>query len=299
MRRGAARAAGAAAAALLGLAPVAAGADVLGRKPAYTNRALSDVPNAEAITVRIWAPGLNEGFVPQGLTFAAGAIYVSAYKSEDRGQDRGPCRLYRVDPRSGAVWGTLDLPPSCGHAGGIARGRPGRLWVADTREVFEIGLSSGDGVIGTVLGSVRLAGALKGSFAAGSPDALWLGTYSNDPGARLYKMPFDRLGQGSDPLSEANATASIVLPTKAQGAAFDAAGRLWVTRSGADLGELLQIDTTTGAVLQRFTLPAGLEDISFEPGGALWALSEAGSKRWLNWPTFFPVVFRLEMGKLR
>src|SRR4029079_13182268 len=103
--------------------------------------------------------------------------------------------------------------------------------VADTRAIFEVGLSSGDGAIGTVLRSVRLTGALKGSFATSTADALWLGTYSKEPGARLYKFPFDKLAAGLDALSEENATASVAMPTKAQGAAYDAAGRLWVTRS--------------------------------------------------------------------
>lgn len=298
MRRLAASAvAGALIAALAVVSP--ANTEVLGRKPSYTDRTLSTVPNAAAMTVRIWAPDLDQGFVPQGLTVFAGAIYVGAYKSEDPGQGRGPCRLYRIDPRSGAIWGALDLPPSCGHAGGLAKGEAGRLWVADTRAIFEVGLSSGDGAIGTVLRSVRLTGALKGSFATSTADALWLGTYSKEPGARLYKFPFDKLAAGLDALSEENATASVAMPTKAQGAAYDAAGRLWVTRSGSELGELVQIDLVTGAVLQKFAMPAGIEDISFDPDGGLWAVGEAGSKRWLGWSTFFPVIFRLEPGKLQ
>jgi hypothetical protein len=276
-----------------------ANTQVLGRKPSYTDRSLSAVPNAAAMTVRIWAPDLDQGFVPQGLTFFAGAIYVGAYRSEDPAQGRGPCRLYRIDPRSGAIWGALDFPPSCGHAGGLARGAPGRLWVADTRAIFEVGLGSGDGAIGAVLRSLRLTGTLKGSFATSTADALWLGTYSKEPGARLYKFPFDKLEPGMDALSEENATASVAMPPRAQGGAFDAAGRLWVTRSGAELGELVQIDPVTGAVLQTFAMPAGLEDISFDLEGGLWAVSEAGSKRWLGWSTFFPVIFRLEPGKLQ
>ena len=299
MRRAAlATAAAALAGALVAVAPAAA--DVLGQRPTYTDRALTEVPNAAAMRVRIWAPGLDDGFVPQGLTFIDGVIYVGTYRSEDPGQGRGPCRIYRVDPRSGAITGILDLPPQCGHAGGLARGRAGRLWVADTRAVFEIGLGSGDGgALGRVLASVRLTGDMKGSFAAGTADALWLGTYSKEPGARLYKVPFERLAAGPATLSEQDAIAAVVLPTKVQGAAFDSAGRLWVTRSGSTFGELLRIDIGTGTVLQRFAMPAGLEDISFEPGGGLWAIGEAGSKRWLGWATFFPVIFRLQPDLLR
>jgi hypothetical protein len=166
--------------------------------------------------------------------------------------------------------------------------------VSDTRAIFEIGLDRrDDGTIGHVVNAIRLAGGVKGSFAAGTADALWLGTYSREPGARLYKVPFEKL-TGAHSLSEQDAAAAVVLPTEAQGAAFDAAGRLWITRSGSGFGELLTLDPETGAVLQRVAMPAGVEDVSFDPEGGLWAVSEAGSKRWLGWTTFFPVIFRLQ-----
>jgi sugar lactone lactonase YvrE len=290
---------GLAAAALAGcLSPVSA--QTLGAKPTYTDRTLSEVPGRAAMRNLIWVPGLDDGYVPQGVTFVDGAIYLGTYRSEDPKQGRGPCRIYRIDPRSGTVTGVLDVPPECGHAGGLARGRPGRLWVADTRAVFEIELAPPGGAeIGRVLSSIRLAGALKGSFAAGSGNALWLGTYSKEPGAKLYKLPFEQLASAAGPVSERDATAAVALPTEAQGAAFDAAGRLWITRSGSTFGELLQLDPRTGAILKRFAMPAGIEDISFAPDGGLWSVGEAGSKRWLGWKTFFPVVFRLQPDLLR
>jgi len=294
-----------AAAAAIALAGALAGgsavsARVLGRAPSYTDRALGKVPNAAAMTKLVWAPGLDDGYVPQGLAFIDGAIYLGTYRSEDPKQGRGPCRIYRVDPRTGVVTRVLDLPPQCGHAGGLAKGRRGRLWVADTRAIFEIGLAPHGGAeIGRVLRSIGLTGSLKGSFAAGTADALWLGTYSLVSGARLYKLPFERLAPGTETLSEQDAVAAIALPAKVQGAAFDPAGRLWITRGGARFGELLRLDQDTGAVLQRLAMPAGIEDVSFEPGGGLWAVSEAGSKRWLGWATFFPVLFRLQPDLLR
>jgi hypothetical protein len=289
----------AAAAALVAMLAGTASAGVLGSRPTYSDRALSDVPNAAAMSDRIWVPGLDQGYVPQGLTFLEGAVYLGTYRSEDPKQGRGPCRIYRVDPRSGAVTGVLDLPPQCGHAGGLARGRPGQLWVADTRVIYEIRLDQRNGgTIGHVVGARRLAGDLKGSFATGTADALWLGTYSKEPGARLYKVPFEKL-TGTGTLSEQDAAAAVALPTEAQGAAFDAAGRLWITRSGSRFGELLTLDLETGDVMQLLQMPAGIEDISFDPEGGLWAVSEAGSKRWLGWTTFFPILFRLQPALLR
>jgi streptogramin lyase len=91
----------------------------------------------------------------------------------------------------------------------------------------------------------------------------------------------------------------VAVPEKSQGAAFDAAGRLWLTRSGGTFGELVSIDLASGAVTARYAMPAGIEDISFDDDGQLWAVSEAGSARWSGWPTFFPMVFRLDLKKLR
>lgn len=262
-----------------------------GRAPTHTGRALSDVPNAQAITRRIWAPGLDEGYVPQGLTVTGGALYVSAYLSADPGQDRGPCRLYRLDPGSGAVLGALDLPAACGHAGGLAKGPGGSIFLADTRIVFEIAPG------GTaVLRSFRLAGAVKGSFAAGSTDALWLGSFERGKAGTLYRFPFSAL---RPVLSEADAAAALPLPSEAQGAGFDGQGRLWLTRSTGKFGELLRLDPASGAVEARHAMPAGVEDLSFDASGRLWTLSEAGSRRWNGWTTYFPLVFALDPARLR
>jgi sugar lactone lactonase YvrE len=289
---------GLAAVALTGSAMAWQGTMPTGKAPAFTDRILelNKVPNWAAMTRLIWSPGLNDGYVPQGLTVHDGAIFVGTYRSEDPKQSRGPCRIYRLDPssRPDPVTEFLDLPPPCGHAGGLARGGPGRLWVVDTRDIFEIEIARSRGAVGHVIRTIRLTGGLRGSFAASTGDALWIGGYSKEPGARLYKLPFTKLAPETGSVSEQDTDESVTLPTKAQGAAFDAAGRLWVTRSGSTFGELLQLDRRTGAILRQLAMPAGVEDISFAPDGGLWAVSEAGSKRWLGWETFFPVVFRLQ-----
>ena len=272
-------------------------AQVLGQAPGYTDRRLSDVPNGAAMTARIWVPGLDEGYVPQGLTVIGADLFVSSYRSVDPAQGRGPCRLYRISPVSGAVTGQLDLPAACGHAGGLARGPAGRLFVADTREVFEIALgAAGEAGIGTVVRAMKLTGRVRGSFAAGTADALWLGTYAKEGEPRFYRFPFAAL---KDELGDGDAAGSLPLPPEAQGGAFDAAGRLWITRSGGSFGELMQLDAATGEVKARYAMPAGIEDLSFDASGRIWSLSEAGSRRWLAWETFFPVIFRLDPERLR
>ena len=282
------------AAILIAAAPAFAQAP-LGQAPAYSQRALTPVPNAPAMTRLIWVPGIDDGYVPQGLTYLGGALFVSSYLSTSILQDRGPCRLYRINPGTGAVTGQMDLPSTCGHAGGIAKGRRGHIVVADTRIIFEIALDQGAG-IGRVTRSAKLTGQVKGSFAAGAADGLWLGAYERDGSSRIFKFLWKTLGK--ETLGEADAAASLPLPERAQGAAFDEAGRLWIMSSGSRSGELARLDSA-GAVEARYAMPAGSEDISFEPGGALWSLSEAGSRRWSGWATHFPVIFRLDVKKLR
>lgn len=273
-----------------------------GQRPTYTDRNLgitpaAPIPNETAFERRFWVPGLDEGFVPQGLTVTEGALYISSYKSTDPKQGRGPCRLYRLDAVAGAVIGTLDLPPTCGHAGGLARGAKGRLWVSDTWTIYEVALAApGEAGIGRVLREIRLTGSVKGSFSAGEPGALWLGSYERDGPGRLYRFDTATL---KPVLTEADATRSLPLPSRAQGAAFDAQGRLWITRSGHTLGELLRLDTATGAVQATYQMPAGVEDLSFDAEGRLWTMSEAGSRRWFAWNTFYPVIFRLDPARLR
>ena len=148
--------------AVLGTAGIVVADAPLGKKPAYTDRELSPFPNAQAITKRIWVPGLDDGYVPQGVTFQAGVLFISSYRSTDPKQDRGPCRVFAVDPETGIVLSQIDLPSQCGHA-----------------------------------------------------------------------------------------------------------------------------------------MPIGIEDISFEPGGALWSLSEAGSRRWNAWSAFYPLALRIDVSLLR
>lgn len=273
----------------------------LGTRPTYTDKKLGilpagPLPNEDAILKRIWMPGLDEGFIPQGVTVVDDAVYVAAYKSVE-GAGRGACRLYRLDAGSGRVTGSLDLPARCGHAGGAAKGAPGRVWVSDTRDIFEVEIGvPASATIGKVVRHVRLTGEVKGSYAAGTGDALWLGTYQTHGEPRLYRFPLANL---KDVINEQDADASLVVPQRAQGAAFDAKGQLWVTRSGGSFGELARLDPKTGAVQARFPMPAGTEDIGFDSKGHLWTVSEAGSKRWLSWATFFPVIFQVDMSRLR
>jgi hypothetical protein len=264
----------------------------LGAKPAYTARELTPIPNVQAIDRRIWLPGIDDGYVPQGIVFLDGTLFVSTYRSTDRKQDRGPCRLYALDASSGVVFGHLDLPASCGHAGGLAIGQPGRLIVSDTRVIFEIELARSETGIGHVTRSIRLGDGVKGSFAASENDGFWLGQYERSEIGRIHKFPWVVLSKKE--LTRADAIEEVMAPLYSQGMAFDGAGGFWVMRSGSVLGELVKIDRKTSAVVERFQMPVGAEGINFEPGGAMWTLSEAGSRRWSEWNAFYPLALRFD-----
>jgi streptogramin lyase len=100
-------------------------------------------------------------------------------------------------------------------------------------------------------------------------------------------------------LNETAATRSIPLPVEAQGAAFDKAGNLWITSSSSRFGRLDALDATTGQVKSSFQMVIGIEDLSFDDNGRIWTVSEAGSLRWQKWSSTFPILFRLEPGRLK
>jgi hypothetical protein len=260
-----------------------------GTAPTIINRPLSAVPNAQAVSSAFWVPDLDAGFVPQGLAWQGGSLVLSGYVSTDAGQSRGPCRLVWINPSSGQATRRLNLPPSCGHAGGIAALPGGRLVVADTKELFIV---SG----GQVTGSVRLKGRLRGSFADFDGQDLWIGLHDRGGGA-LWRLPLSVLDRPG--ISEADAAGTLSAPAGMQGLAFDSSGQMWATTSGSKSGAIMRLDRRSGAVLASYAAPAGIEDISFDSSGRLWASSEAGTRRWSGWQTFYPLVFAIDVAALR
>jgi hypothetical protein len=269
-----------------------------GSKPNFTTRQITAIPNAQALLATLWLPGLDDGYVPQGIVLLGNTLYISAYKSTDRNQDRGPCRVFSLDPKTGVTLAHLDLPKACGHAGGLAAGTTGHLLVSDTRVLFEIELAKPPGKsLGRVKRAVRLGGGVKGSFAASDKDAFWLGEYARDGSGKLYRFAWAALQKPE--LTPADALEVLSVPAFSQGAAFDNFGSLWIMRSGSRLGELVQLDRRSGTVVARHAMPVGAEGISFAPDGSFWTLSEAGSQRWNDWPAFYPLAFRFDPKRLQ
>jgi len=278
--------------------------DVLGTKPAYLRGAASPVANDQAITRMIWAPGLEDGYDPQGVTWADGAVYLSAYRSANPNVGRGLCRIFKIDPDNGKTLGQFDLPADCGHAGGLAYVGQGILIVADTRRLYRIEMAAAfrqGNRANAITATVALSGALKGSFVDFDGVSLFIGTYTADPArAKGYFLPlsvFDTHNGGT--VDETAAIRSIPLPRKAQGAAFDQAGSLWISASSSRFGTLYRLDSKTGKIAASFETAIGIEDLAFDDQGRLWSVSEAGALRFRYWATTFPLLFRVDPGKLK
>ena len=129
---------------------------------------------------RIWLPELDAGYDPQGLAVDDGAIYVSGYRSDSLGVRRGPCRVIRIDLETGSSTGYVDVPSPCGHAGGLAVGGDGMLYVADTHMLFATLLARAFDR-GARFQQFSLGPGVIGGLAASTPDGIWLGTYKMVP----------------------------------------------------------------------------------------------------------------------
>jgi sugar lactone lactonase YvrE len=262
------------------------------------------VPNGGAIRARIWAPGLDDGYVPQGIALAEGALLVSAYQSTQREVDRGPCRVFRVDLATGTVTGYFDLPPECGHAGGLAYAGRGLLYVADTHVLFAIDLprALADGNVTAALRQqLRLDGGVTGSFCTFHGGKLWLGRYQAALPGALHGFAQETVAAlpAGGTLTGNRAEQRLEIPARAQGAAFDAQGRLWLALSSTKFGKLVVLNPDTGQSLAEYDTVTAVEGLVFDGTGGLWAVTEAGSRRWLKSTPYFPLAFRLDPAALQ
>lgn len=280
----------------------AGAAEVLGTRPAHLPGELPAVPNDAAILSRIWAPGIDEGYVPQGVTVADGTLLVSGYRSTDPKVGIGPCRVYRIEPVSGRTTGRFDMPPSCGHAGGMAYLGQGMLLVADTRKLYKIDLARAlGGRDDFVVATLALGGDMIGSLAGFDGKSIFIASSKKDAGrARGFFLPLSLFDTHDGAvLTPANASRILAVPALAQGAAFDRDGALWMSFSNSRAGALKKLDAASGAVLASYDMVIGVEDISFDAQGRLWTVSEAGSLRWSRWSHAYPVLFSIDPARLR
>jgi hypothetical protein len=278
---------------------------VIGDKPNYLSGSISSVANQQAIGAMIWAPGLDDGYVPQGLTHLASTLLVAAYKSTDPKVGKGPCRVFAVSTVTGQQTGYFDMPEDCGHAGGLVMIDPGTLIVSDTRMLYKIDLKralQAKAALPALLSVAKLSGLVKGSFVDFDGKDLWVGSSEKTPEkARAFRLSLQIFKQGGKAaaINESAALSSIPIPTEANGMAFDRKGEMWIAASSSRFGALYRLNPHTGEVLNQYDMATGIEDLTFDQEGYLWSVSEAGSLRWLKWSQTFPVIFRMDVSKLK
>jgi len=61
---------------------------VLGQQPSYVEGPPASFPNQQAITPRVWIPGLDEGWTPQGVALSGRYALVTSYQDQDPGKAR-------------------------------------------------------------------------------------------------------------------------------------------------------------------------------------------------------------------
>ena len=172
---------------LVGLAACASlpgGDAAMGTRPTYLQAFTDGVPNAAALSHRIYTPDLDGGYVPQGLTSADGFLFVSSYRPmPDLKSNTGPCRVFRIEAATGRAAGHFDIPAgTCTHSGGLAHLGKGRLLLADTRQLFLVDVEQALAT-GTTAGAskaVKIAGELRGSYATFDGQDAWIGTWTRD-----------------------------------------------------------------------------------------------------------------------
>jgi hypothetical protein len=112
----------------------------------------------------------------------------------------------------------VDVPSPCGHAGGLAVGGDGMLYVADTHTLFATPLARAFDR-GARFRQFSLGPGVIGGLAASTPDGIWLGTYEEGPG-RLFRFTAATLARLSDgqTLEASQAATVLTIPDHAQGA---------------------------------------------------------------------------------
>ena len=228
------------------------------------------------------------------------------------------CRVLRVDLATAQLTTHLNASgisepdfrnfakKDCSHGGGIAVSDGNHIWLADTRHLLLLNpsllFSQQDDPIVThckkgkfkpkakkvtklpnnCARTIELEnGVVDGSFVTNGAgvNTLWIGDNAR---GKMYEFDYTTLlDPGTYKIGTANDAfplpAARVIAPHPQGAGFNGSA-LWVASSTSRCGRLTAYTAPIGPP-QIFGFLPGVEEIEFAPSGDLWAVSEAGSRR--------------------
>ena len=262
--------------------------DVRGPVPSYAGPPLASYDADVALCRGLWLPFADRWFVPQGLALDGRTAWVSGYRWRAALGDR-PCRLVRVDLRTGRLLATSDRlvgavgerrSTFCRHGGALVRDRHGlwlaeadRLWLVDPRRV-----GHGD----AVLRVWRTERPVRGSALLGGRSTLSLVSFADrrEGRSRVFTLR-DLLAPGVTTLvpgrpasaREVGPVRTIRAIRRVQGVTRGPGGA-WATSSVSTCGMLV---TPSG---RRVAFAPGAEDLELDGRGGLWAVLESGARNY-------------------
>jgi hypothetical protein len=261
--------------------------DVRGAEPTYTRKPLARFGNDDRLCHGIWLPRPRRFLVPQGLAISGRTAWVSGFRHR-KGYGQRPCQLVKVDlvtgkrlARHNAVVGRVGGRPStyCRHGGGILQ--QGKwLWLVEKSKLWLVDPSQGGNVL-RAKRVWRIESPVRGSAVVANSERIGLVPFQKYGAPRIYwyslkalrKRGVLDLGVRREGARQLGPIASTRVPRLVQGATLDWAGRLLLTRSNLDCGELVTPDR------RRIAFIPGAEGIQFSADGRrLWAVSESGAR---------------------
>ncbi len=285
--------------------------EVDGVRPAWrSGDSLADFPNDDAMCAATWVPRIDERFVPQGLALRGGSALISGYTC--RFADSGDgcrkkskterCRLMSVQLSTGRVTANRHFSrQQCAHGGGVAVDPKGHIWIADTKKLVFL-----NGIHDNQPKKLALKSPIEAAFLTETPSGrIQLGDWAQKGSPQLWTFKWKTLyrclakkvalkvAEDCDASTKGASTegGSVDIPQDAQGAAYGPGG-LWVARSTSKWGKLRTRSRSLG-------FGPGVEEIEFAADGSLWAVFEAGSKKFPAPRPFLPVIARFDVDALK
>jgi hypothetical protein len=266
--------------------------DVRGTDPTYTHKTLGDFRNHKRLCGAVWLPPPRRYLVPQGIAVSRnGTAWVSGFRFR-KGYGSRPCQLRQINVITGkqlayhtAIYGRVGQRPRtyCRHGGGILqRGR--FLWIVEKNKLWQVDPSGSSNVL-NARRVWRIKAPARGSAIVATRKRIGLVPYVTQGRASIYWFAIKQLARpgvldlaahprGS---TQIGAVARTRVPPLVQGATLDAAGHLYLARSGLACGELVTPDH------RHLGLVPGAEGIQFGPTGRrLYVVSESGARPYVK-----------------